>query len=69
MAEEVEGVIAAGLGAVPVAILDATYYAIKKPKIGKKLKQELELAWPNLDAPPRYETIRALPYLVSVVRI
>lgn len=46
-------------------IMVGTYYLLKDPTLGHRLKKELTDAWPALEKEPTLKELEALPYLVS----
>jgi len=46
--------------------MTGTYHLLHNPEMRERLFGELTV-WPNLNQPPRYETLERLPYLVSTL--
>lgn len=57
--------INAGTDTVSDALSVGTLNILDNPEVHAKLREEILKAWPKLDAPPRYEELENLPYLVS----
>lgn len=59
--------VTAGMDTSSDALTVGTVNILSRPDIHAELLRELVAAWPNLDdAPPRYEQIEKLPYLVRM---
>jgi len=46
----------------------ATYHVLNKKPVHAKLMECLRGAWPDREAPPKYETLEKLPYLTAVIK-
>ncbi len=49
--------------------MTGTYHLLHNPEMRERLFGELLTVWPNLNQPPRYETLERLPYLVSTLTL
>jgi cytochrome P450 len=47
-------------------IMIGTFYLLKHPELGKRLKGELRDAWPDVNQELSLKELEALPYLVSI---
>lgn len=67
--EEAQALMFAGADTVGNAMMVASFFLGKKPSLQKRLKAELEQAWPDLDQdPPSLSELEKLPYLNAVIR-
>ena len=57
----------AGTDTTANTLVFATWYTLKNPEIERKLVAELRHTMPDRNAMAKWETLEALPYLVSFV--
>lgn len=68
LADEAFGVVGAGITTVAFSLMVSTFYIINTPRIYRRLKEELALAFPNKDAFPDLLEFEKLPYLKACIQ-
>ncbi|KAK3703653.1 hypothetical protein LTR37_014349 [Vermiconidia calcicola] len=66
--EESQALMFGGPDTTGTTLMHGTFYILTMPEVYKKLKKELQQAWPNLEKPPTLDTLEALPYLTGVIK-
>ncbi|KAL0577501.1 hypothetical protein V5O48_004487 [Marasmius crinis-equi] len=58
----------AGSDTVGNACMIGTYHLLTRPDVLRKLRIELDEAWPDVDSKMKYESLERLPYLTAVIK-
>ncbi|KAI0306863.1 putative P450 monooxygenase [Multifurca ochricompacta] len=53
---------------IGTALMTGTYHILHNQEMRERLLGELLTVWPDLNQPPRYDTLERLPYLTAVVK-
>jgi cytochrome P450 len=68
LAVEANNILAAGFETTGGTLTHLTYNILADPEVHKKLQKELEVAIPDEDIIPNYQTLEKLPYLNAVMK-
>ena len=61
------GIVGAGIETTRAVMTLASFHILSQPEILKRLRQELEAAFPDLARPPTLTELERLPYLTAVI--
>ena len=62
--EEAQALMFGGTDIVANSLMTGAFHILENPDILQKLKEELLVAWPEIEQVPKYEELEKLPYLV-----
>jgi hypothetical protein len=66
--EEAQTMIFAGGVTVGDTLMCGHFYVLDQPALYQRLKAEVRTVWPNIDDPPNYEVLEALPLLTATIK-
>ncbi|KAL1963324.1 hypothetical protein VTN77DRAFT_8445 [Rasamsonia byssochlamydoides] len=66
--EEAQALLFAGADTTGTTLMHGCFHILSLPEVYRKLKQELLLAWPDLEKKPSLNELEKLPYLTAVIK-